>query len=246
MGEITSTMDIARCLGRLGATEGTAVIAARQTRGRGRSGREWASPRSSGFYCSILLRPCISAIAFQPMSIAAGLAVCDALDPNRRFDLKIKWPNDIFAADRKLGGILITTELSGSIVESAVLGIGINLLPDAARPSHAISLAELDHSTIEATDLLPVISDALSARYLAILEEDSDRALQNWSDRLAYLDELVVIQDGPQLIHGFVQGIDPAGSLQLQTPSGPKLVTSGDLTCGPKPVRSHQSNHART
>ncbi|HET9658996.1 MAG TPA: biotin--[acetyl-CoA-carboxylase] ligase [Thermomicrobiales bacterium] len=236
MGTVTSTMDIARTLIRHGANEGATVIAAHQSQGRGRAGRTWDSPASTGLYCSIILRPHIPAADFQPMSIAVGLALCDALDPGHRNNLELKWPNDILVQGRKLAGILIATDLYGPVVESAILGIGINLLPDPAQPSLAISLAELSNrSAIPASDLFPAIAAALRARYSAILDGNPERALQGWSDRLAYRNQLVTIEDGPHRLTGILLGIDSAGSLHLQTPSGPKLITSGDLNRGPQP-----------
>ena len=82
MGEVTSTMDIARRLESLGATEGITIVAASQTQGRGRSDRTWTSPPGAGLYCAILLRPQISSDRFRPFTIGAGLAMCEALDPN--------------------------------------------------------------------------------------------------------------------------------------------------------------------
>lgn len=236
MGTVTSTMDTARALVGHGAAEGTTVIASRQTQGRGRAGRSWESPSSTGLYCSIILRPRIPAADFQSIAIAVGLALCDALDPDHRNGFELKWPNDILVQDRKVAGILIATDVLGSIVESAVLGIGINLLPDPNRPPLAISLAELSNqSPREASGLLPSITGALLPRYLAILDGNPARALQGWRDRLAYLDQPITIQEGPRLLSGLLLGIDSTGSLHLQTPSGPKLITSGDLNRGPRP-----------
>lgn len=238
MGHIASTMDAVRSLERLGAAEGTTVVAASQTQGRGRAGRTWDSPYSAGLYCSILLRPNVPVASFQPMSIATGLAVCDALDPERQLDLKIKWPNDILAGDLKLGGILITAELSGPIVESAIVGIGVNFTSHADLPAYAVALGELcDRTDVEPIGLLSPIAGALSVRYLAILEGDSNLALFGWRGRLAYRDQLVSIEEGQQQLVGILTGIDPTGSLQLQTPTGPQLVISGDLTRGPRLAR---------
>ena len=236
MGTVTSTMDTARVLVSHGAAEGTTVVAGRQTHGRGRAGRIWESPSSTGLYCSIILRPRIPAADFQSMAIAVGLALCDALDPDHRNDFQLKWPNDILVQDRKVAGILIATDMLGPIVQSAILGIGINLVPDPTRPPLAISLAELSNQpTRGASGLLPSITGALLPRYLAILDGNPARALQGWSDRLAYLDQPITIQEGGRHLSGILLGIDSSGSLHLQTSSGPKLITSGDLNRGPRP-----------
>lgn len=235
MGTVTSTMDIARRLDRLGAAEGTTVIATAQTAGRGRAGRVWQSPPSTGLYCSILLRPRIAVERFQPFSLVAGLALCDALDPDHRKNLALKWPNDLLVQDRKLAGILIATELSGSIVESAILGIGLNLTSDPNRPPHAIALTEIAQSPPPPTsELVDSIWTAIRPRYTALLDLDPTRALAGWNDRLAFLGDLVTIQDGPNQLTGRLTGFDPSGTLHLETASGPISISSGTLTRGPR------------
>jgi BirA family biotin operon repressor/biotin-[acetyl-CoA-carboxylase] ligase len=235
LSTVASTMDVARDLDRLGAAEGTTIVAARQTDGRGRAGRTWQSPRSTGLYCSILLRPRISSNAFLPMSIAAGLALCDALDADHRLGLQIKWPNDVIVAGCKLAGILITTNLAGSLVESAILGIGLNLAPDSSRPPQAISFADVvGDLSDDWGDPLPQLISALQVRYAALIGGDPGRALGDWAKRLAYLDENVVVQDGPSEIGGCITGVSLSGSLQLQTSTGPVEIFSGELTRGPK------------
>lgn len=236
MGSVTSTMDIARRLESLGASEGVTIIAASQSHGRGRSDRVWKSPPGVGLYCSVLLRPQISIDRFRPFSVAAGLAICEALDPNLDLGIELKWPNDILYRGKKLAGILITSSLAGSNVESALLGFGLNLRPDRARPETATSFAEIQgHSNSGAEDLMGRIFDALSKRYAAVCNDESS-AVSDWPDRLAYRNRLVTIQDGPHHLSGLLLGIDSTGSLHLQTPAGPKLIASGDLTRGPQPT----------
>lgn len=235
MGTVTSTMDIVRQLERLGAAEGITVIAASQTRGRGRAGRSWQSPESAGLYCSILLRPRISPYRFQPFSIAVGLALCEALDPDQQIGLRLKWPNDIVYQEKKLAGILLTTSLGGALVESAILGIGLNLHPDTARPDHAISLTEIPGSNPAAVEqLFESIARMIGLRYDAILCEDPERALADADARLALLGRAVAIEDGSMTHFGQVIGIDDRGALQLATSSGIVAISSGELTRGPR------------
>lgn len=237
MGAVTSTMDVARRLERLGAAEGTTVIAALQTAGRGRSRRNWESPVSTGLYCSILLRPRIAISQLQPFAIAAGLAVCDALDPVGDVGLQLKWPNDVLHQGRKLAGILITSGITGETVESAVLGIGLNLSPDPLFPEQAISLAEIENVSIdrEATPFA-FIATALEQRYRLILATEAERAIDGWERRLAYLDQVVSIVDGSETIEGRLAGLAANGSLLLETSSGVKQIASGDLVRGTRLV----------
>ncbi len=234
MGSVTSTMDIARRLEALGADEGIAVIAGSQTQGRGRAGRSWQSPESAGLYCSILLRPNIPPRQFQPFSIAVGLAICDALDPGQQVGLQLKWPNDIIYQGQKLAGILLTTSLAGAVVESAILGIGLNLRPASVRPEHAISLSEIPAAHVETVEnTFRSIARAIGLRYDAVIRQDIERALSHSSSRLAYLGRRVTIEDGSMTHTGKVIGIDDRGALLIDTASGPVAVSSGELTRGP-------------
>lgn len=231
MGTVGSTMDIARHLETLGAPEGITVVASSQTRGRGRAGRGWHSPAATGLYCSIVLRPRIPVRQFQAFSIAVGLALCDALDPDRALGLRLKWPNDILHDDRKLAGILVTTGLSGENVDWAILGIGLNLLPDPARPDRAIALSDILPSPPPDLDtLLRSIAYCISSRYESILRDDSANALANWPNRLAWLDRQVAIQDRI----GRLRGIDDEGSLLLEDSTGLIAIAAGELTRGPR------------
>lgn len=236
MGAVTSTMDIARRLESLGASEGITVIAASQTHGRGRSNRTWQSPPGSGLYCSILLRPNLSPGRFRPFSIAAGLAICEALDPKHDIGLKLKWPNDILYQGRKLAGILITTNLSGPRLSSAIAGIGLNLLPDPSRPETAISLAETELAEVVFSDiLLANILNSISNRY-SVICANNDSAIDDWPHRLAHHGQAVTIQDGKATHIGTFRGLDLSGALILDTPQGPKFISSGELTRGPRPL----------
>jgi BirA family biotin operon repressor/biotin-[acetyl-CoA-carboxylase] ligase len=234
MGAVTSSMDVALRLESLCAAEGATVIAASQTHGRGRSDRTWQSPPNRGLYCSVLLRPEIPHHQFQSFSIAAGLAICEALDPDLSLGLQLKWPNDILFKDRKLAGILITSSLIGHIVSSAIVGIGLNLQADDSRPETAISLAEVDVAAQSLSDdPSKSILDALSRRYALICAGDAS-AIADWPARLAYRNQLVTLHDGQTTQTGNLEGLDPSGSLILRTPHGSRVITAGELTRGPR------------
>jgi BirA family biotin operon repressor/biotin-[acetyl-CoA-carboxylase] ligase len=234
MGEVTSTMDIARRLESLGSPEGTAVIAASQTHGRGRSDRIWKSPPGTGLYCSVLLRPRIPTEQFRPFSIAAGLAICEALDPNHLLDIQLKWPNDIVCRDKKLAGILIITSLIGPIVDSAILGVGLNLRTDPTRPETATALSEIGGAPqATAIELTKLILDALSCRYTVVCNDETS-AISDWPNRLAYRNHSVVLQDGQTTMTGILDVVDPSGALLLSGPYGTQTIASGELTRGPR------------
>lgn len=127
--EATSTNRLAKELAEQGACEGTVVIAAAQTAGRGRLGRCFCSPPNTGLYMSIILRPMLRAEEALSITTAAAVAVCRAIERVTPRVCRIKWVNDIFCDDKKVCGILteasLDTETGG--LSYAVLGIGINV-----------------------------------------------------------------------------------------------------------------------
>lgn len=126
-GEVDSTNTLAREQATTGAPEGTVVLADTQRQGRGRMGRHFFSPKGSGLYMSLVLRP-DTAVSPLYVTTAAAVAVAEAIEEVAGVPASIKWVNDVYCRGKKVCGIL--TE--GAIAENlqyAVLGIGINVLP---------------------------------------------------------------------------------------------------------------------
>lgn len=130
---LPSTNDTAKALARQGAAEGTVVIAAGQTAGKGRLGRSFHAPGGKGVYLSVILRPGCKPEDVMHLTCAVAVAMCNAVENCCGLRPKIKWTNDLVVGNRKLGGIL--TELSVNpktgLVDWVVAGIGINCLQAA-------------------------------------------------------------------------------------------------------------------
>jgi BirA family biotin operon repressor/biotin-[acetyl-CoA-carboxylase] ligase len=128
--EVGSTMDIAHRLAERGALAGTVVLADAQRSGRGRMGRSWTSAPGAGVWCTIVERP-MDLRALDVLSLRAGLAVAHALDAVAGETVGLKWPNDLFVAAGKLGGILVEARWSGGVPAWIAVGVGINVVaPD--------------------------------------------------------------------------------------------------------------------
>src|SRR5271156_577953 len=110
-----------------GVADGTVYFADEQTAGRGRGAHEWSSPPGSGLYVSVLLRPRIPPADVLWLSLAAGLAVRDAVLQVTSLACDLRWPNDLLLGKRKFCGIL--TELNAEVtrIRHLVVGIGINV-----------------------------------------------------------------------------------------------------------------------
>lgn len=141
---VTSTNSVLRSMAAEGAAEGTAVIATRQTGGRGRLGRSFFSPADTGIYMSILLRPALAASESALITAAAAVAVCDAVQKAGGPAPEIKWVNDILVDGKKVCGILTEASfnMESGLLDYAVLGIGINVYPpDTGFPEDISSVA---------------------------------------------------------------------------------------------------------
>ncbi|MDX2122582.1 MAG: biotin--[acetyl-CoA-carboxylase] ligase [Gemmatimonadota bacterium] len=141
---VPTTQDVIHELAEGGAPTGTVVVARRQTGGRGSRGRQWSAP-VGGLWLSVLCRPPEEA-AIAVLSLRVGLAVAAALEQGRPgIQVRLKWPNDLLLADRKLGGVLCEARWQGGVPAWVAVGVGINVvnpLPPELRGA-AISLGEV-------------------------------------------------------------------------------------------------------
>lgn len=210
---VPSTMDALHRLAEAGAPAGTAVVAAEQTAGRGSRGRRWQSPRG-GLWLSVLLRPVKEAT--ELLSLRAGLAVAGAIESMYpEVELRIKWPNDLFWRDRKVGGVLCEARWSGDAPAWTAVGIGMNLrnpVPESLSPA-AASLAELlpDVTADSVLDLiLPRLRELDASQPRLGPSEHDELTRRDWL-RGRLLAEPVA---------GVAEGIAPDGALLVRLPDG--------------------------
>jgi BirA family biotin operon repressor/biotin-[acetyl-CoA-carboxylase] ligase len=231
LAETASTNDVARERAARGVREGFLVAAARQTRGRGRLGRAWESPRDAGLYVSILLRPDIAARDAGQLTIMGSVVMADAVEALAGFRPQIKWPNDLVVNGRKLGGLLIETEPSGQRLAWAAVGIGINVnhQPDDFSPelrTLATSLRILTGRPHRRADLLVALLNALTRR----LAQPFAETREAWAASSLTLGQRVKLTTLRGVLHGQAVGLDPSGALLLRLESGEiEVVTAGDM-----------------
>ncbi len=209
---------------RAGRQEPVLLVTQRQTAGRGRLGRQWSSGDGADggaltFSLALVLEP----HDWAGLSLAVGVSVARCLHA----DLGLKWPNDIWLQDRKLGGILIETAAHGG-QRFAVVGVGINLMPrDGTGLATAPAwLAELLPAPA-APDLLQGLAADL-VRDLKLFEKQGFapfRAAFNARDVLR--GRAVVLSDGTA---GTAAGVDSSGALLVHTAAGMKAITSAEVS----------------
>lgn len=196
---------------------GTIIITDSQTKGRGQRGNIWEAESGKNLTFSLILQPdSLLAVDHFRLNIAVSLAIHDVfalfLDRDR---LKVKWSNDLYFEDRKLGGVLIENTISEQKIRHSIIGIGLNINQLNFENPKAISLAKLTSKTHDLNNLLERLGESLEKRILQIRQ-------QNATLRAEYLQNLYWYQEnhffriGEEEISGQILGIDQTGNLALQ------------------------------
>ncbi len=194
-------------------------MAVDQHDGRGQKGTLWQSEPGKNLTFSLLLIPTFLDPKQQfVLTAAISLAVARWMESLIPGNVKIKWPNDIFVGDRKIGGILIENILKGKTWKSAVVGIGINinqtLFPTEIQ-QHATSVKQILHKDCQVSKLLPDLCKHIEQEYIALKLGRFDTALADYKQRLYRLnEERPYLVDGIN-VSGVLRGVTETGRLQI-------------------------------
>ncbi len=240
--------------------QATVCLSEIQTAGRGRRGRAWLTPYGSAVAFSLFWPFQAAASQLAGLSLATGVVVAEAIESFRpspeseqtddpaaaQTGIRLKWPNDLWLNDRKLGGILI--EVSGDAAGPCdlVIGIGLNVntadtrymenidqpwtdmcelfaadpLAQAHKPSRNALVAKLMDGLLQ---MLPVFEQQGFAAYAAAYQQ-----------RDALMGREVYIQRGEQTIHGIARGVDQQGGFLFEHAAGLEVITAGEVSVRPK------------
>ena len=214
-----STLDVAHDLASRGGAAGTLVLADEQTAGRGRAGGHWRSDRGAGVWLTLIERPG-DIEALGVLSLRIGLALAPVLEAFTAEAVGLKWPNDLYAGGRKLAGVLVEVRWRDGAPEWAAIGVGINVrLPAGETGAAAL------RPGVNRINVLDVVLPALRGAALrgGLLD---DRELAAYSAR-----DVAAGRACTAPVAGIVRGVDRAGALLVESPSGPARVAvrSGSL-----------------
>jgi BirA family transcriptional regulator, biotin operon repressor / biotin---[acetyl-CoA-carboxylase] ligase len=224
-----STNDDAATAAKNGALHGALFGAETQTRGRGRRGSEWVSTPGAGLWFSLLLRPAFGAERAPGLALCAGLAVRAAVAARVSEPVRVKWPNDVLAGARKLAGILVESQLSGSRIASVVVGIGINVAQTAFEGAITDTATSLTLLSATDTSRERLLADVL-AQFEAQLAQLSERGMPALAEALAPHDALLGRRLKIDALEGHGAGIDGSGRLRLRLVDGRvELCASGHV-----------------
>jgi BirA family transcriptional regulator, biotin operon repressor / biotin---[acetyl-CoA-carboxylase] ligase len=206
-----------------------------QSAGRGRRGRSWVSPFGANLYMSMSWRFEEWPAGFTALGMVTAIAAVRALDSLGIRGVRIKWPNDLVAADRKLGGVLIDVQGEPPRATRAVIGLGLNVRMPAAA-AQEIDQPWMDLATL--ADGQPPERNAIAAALVGSLfdamQDFAARGFAAFSADWKALDlvsgRTVALHSHDQTVSGVAAGVDAEGALLLKTPQGLKRFVSGDIS----------------
>jgi BirA family biotin operon repressor/biotin-[acetyl-CoA-carboxylase] ligase len=211
-----------------------AWLAERQTAGRGRRGRRWASPLAAHVYLSLSRRFDGGLAALQGLSLAVGVAAADALHALGYRQVRLKWPNDLVAEGRKLGGILVEIGGEAGGPMRVVVGLGLNV----AMPAPAArdidqpwcDLASLAAAPPSRQAVCVALLDALLPMLAGFEREGLAAFAEGWARHDALAGQRVTLRVGDRVVEGVALGIAADGALRLREADGESHHHAGEAS----------------
>lgn len=231
---IDSTNTKAKQLAEEGYPAGTLVVAEQQDAGRGRRGRNWESPRGSGIFMTLMLKPDIRPDNASMLTLVAALAVAAAIRKCTGRPAGIKWPNDIVMNGKKVCGIL--TEMSAQIdyVNHVVVGIGINVHNESFPEELSDMATSLYLETGEHQNRAKLIEEVWEQfeRYYEVFlqTEDLSGLVKEYEAHLVNMHQIVKVLDPKEPFEGKAMGITARGELMVDTWESRRLVSAGEVS----------------
>lgn len=231
--EIDSTLLEARRRADLGDVGPVWLIAKRQTAGKGRRGRSWVSVEGNllATYLFATTRP----IAEIPLlGFAAAAAIAEALEAaGAGARVTLKWPNDVLIGGAKAAGILLDSGALASGAAWVALGFGVNVAgaPEAIDQKATSLASSLRPGTSAPTALafFDIVRPRLETWASRLAAEGFEPLRRAWLERAHGLNELARVNQGEQVAEGRIAGLSPRGELELDTPSGRRLIAAGEV-----------------
>jgi BirA family biotin operon repressor/biotin-[acetyl-CoA-carboxylase] ligase len=216
---------------------GAVIIAAKQTGGRGRSGRKWISPKG-GIWMSITLQPKFDISITTLFPIASALALSIAIEKTFSVTPELKWPNDLTINGKKVAGMLVDVSLESNKIESLVLGVGINfnvnvkeiekILKGTPNFYGVTSLSE-QKMDVKPVQLVRTFLVELEKTYKALNAKQVKKIISEWSKRSSTIGKNVELNTADDKIKGKAIRIDEDGALVISDKGKTRRVIAGDV-----------------
>ncbi|GHH98208.1 biotin--[acetyl-CoA-carboxylase] ligase [Neobacillus kokaensis] len=222
---VESTQKIAHRLASQGVPEGTVVIADEQKSGKGRMNRNWHSPKYTGIWMSLILKPNIPLTKAPQLTLLTAVAVVQGIEEITGLIPEIKWPNDILIAGKKVTGILTELQAEADQIHSIIIGIGINV--NQKQEDFPLELQEKASSlfietgkTISRAELIRCIFMHFEKLYTLYLEKGFMPIKLLWEGYAVSIGKIIKARTLTDVIEGEALGITDEGVLKIEDQSG--------------------------
>ena len=231
---VSSTNTVLKSIAEQGGAEGMTLIAQQQTQGRGRLGRTFVSPKGTGIYISMLLRPKFSAEESLSVTTAAAVAVAEAVEAVTGRHARIKWVNDVYLQGRKVCGILTeaAVDFENNGLHYAIVGIGVNIQePPGGFPPEIRDVAGALYQEEVPAGVRTKLAAEIINRFFGFYEHLTQRPfMKSYQERSLLTGLEVTFTQGDRLQEGLVLGVDDQARLQVRLPDGEeKLFSAGEV-----------------
>ena len=229
---LESTSTLLKQRAEAGAAEGLAILARRQSAGRGRQGRGWDSP-AGNLYISVLLRPAVPLREAPQWSFVAAVALAETFKPLLPEAAKttLKWPNDVLLDGAKAAGILVETGVAAShALDWICIGIGVNIMTKPSLPDRATAcLAEYLPKPPAPDALAAALLQNLAHWHQARLNRGFDPIREAWLRHAPVMGAPVSVKRDGALLEGAFAGLSPEGGLKLAKGGEVQLILAGEI-----------------
>ncbi|MGZ3752186.1 MAG: biotin--[acetyl-CoA-carboxylase] ligase [Mucilaginibacter sp.] len=201
-------------------SEGTVIMAESQYAGRGQQQNRWHSEAGKNLTFSLLLKPSFLPLGQQfDLTRAVSIGIANALGPILGDKLKIKWPNDIYYADGKLGGMLIENMVQGAQIKNSIIGIGLNINQEdfTLDVPNAVSFKQILHRDYDLKLLLSEICKNIEAAYLNLKAGRFELVRKAYMERLYWLNEDKMFRSNGVVFGGRIINVKDNGMLVVSS-----------------------------
>ncbi|NQV39236.1 MAG: biotin--[acetyl-CoA-carboxylase] ligase [Nitrosopumilus sp.] len=216
---------------------GVVIVAAKQTGGRGRSGRKWISPKG-GIWISIILHPTFDISITTLFPIASALALSIAIEKTFSIQPELKWPNDLTIKGKKVAGMLVDVSLESNKIENLVLGVGINFNVNAKQIEKSLKgtpnfygVASLSDQkqNIKPIQLVQTFLVELEKIYKSLNAKQTKKIISEWTARSSTIGKNVELNTSDSKIKGKAIKIDDDGALVVSENNKSHRIIAGDI-----------------
>tara|TARA_B100000941_G_scaffold91858_1_gene63750 strand:+ start:69 stop:827 length:759 start_codon:yes stop_codon:yes gene_type:complete len=226
----STNTEIQTFLKKMTLNEGSILVTDFQINGRGQQNNKWLSQKGKNILMSILLKPTFLRLNKQfYLNIITCLATTDALEVFTGNNLKIKWPNDIYAGINKIAGILLEASVSKRNIDHTIIGLGVNINQQEFGGLKATSVLLETGSTQRIDDIMELILLSLEKWYQKLKNRDYEEIILRYHSLLFWRNEKHVFYIRGELIDGQIKGINNRGQLIVEIKGVNQIFNNKEL-----------------